>query len=104
MPVGVWRAIQLDASKNPKHGKIIAEAEGNGAHCPAHIMALWKAGEIAIGWTYNKPLRQLPTGSLARVRRARLKRRLAQKAPLLADELFARELNARPAFFAGSRD
>jgi hypothetical protein len=73
-------------------------------HCPAHIKALWEAGEIAIGWTYSKPLRQLPTESLARVRRARLKRRLTKKAPLFAEELFAKELNARPAFFAGSRD
>ena len=66
-------------------------------------MALWIPGEVAIGWTSNKPIRQLPQTTLAKRRQTRMKNKIMKAAPLFADELIARELAKRPDFFDGVR-
>lgn len=47
------------------------------------------------------PVRRWPKETKARVRRNRLKKRLDKKLPLLAEQLFERELAHRPDYFAG---
>jgi len=102
--LGVYTAIQLGPDKNPSNGKVIASAPRlpNG-QCPPEIAALWKAGEVAIGWSCDAPLKQLSPESLGKLRRTRLRNKLKSKFPLIADELFAREIALRPDFFAGKR-
>ena len=100
--VGIWQAIQLaDHSKNPKHGEVIASAPGDGANCPPHIKDLWQPGRVAIGWTFNKPIKALPPETLAKRRNTRLRNKMAKALPLFAEEFTRREIEARPEFFQG---
>jgi len=48
--------------------------------------------------------RQLSQESLASVRQKRLSRRIERQAPLLAEQLIADELAAKPDYYAGQTD
>jgi hypothetical protein len=102
--LGIYTAILLGPDKNPANGRLLASASRlpNG-ECPSEISALWKAGEVALGWSCDVPLKQLSPESLGKLRRTRLRNKLKSKFPLIADELFAREIALRPDFFAGKR-
>ena len=79
-------------------GEILAEGT------EAEVSPFWKAGEVAICWTYDEgPRRQLSKEGLASVRQKRLRRRLERKHPLLADVLFEEALARKPEFFAEER-
>ena len=93
----------MDASKNPSRGTVIASAPGDGMECPDHIKALWRAGEVVLSWSYTRPIKQLSTSGLAKVRTARLRRRLERDVPLFADEIFRQQLEKKPEFYAGAR-
>lgn len=96
---GEWTAVRLPQSKRPSEGTVIAR----GDH-PQDVEHLWEPGVVAICWTEApSPVRRLSQDGLARVRRARLRRRLEKKCPLFADQLFDQELAARPDYFAGVR-
>lgn len=100
---GVYQAVQLGPDKNPARGSVIAEAPAIGAGVPDSIQALWRAGEVAIVWNHHEELRQLSPETLAKRRMTRMRRKLAEQAPLFADQLEARELAERPDFYAGKR-
>lgn len=58
-----------------------------------------------IYWTrHDRPPRRKTAEQRGAQRLANLKRRLAAKAPLFADEFLARELEQRPDYFAGAKD
>ena len=48
--------------------------------------------------------RRLPPASVASARQKRMHRRIQNSAPLLAEELIAEELAAKPAYYAGQTD
>lgn len=48
--------------------------------------------------------RRLPPESVASARQKRMQRRIEKSAPLLADELIAKELAAKPSYYAGQTD
>lgn len=80
-------------------GEIIAEGT------EAEVAPYWKAGEVAICWTYDQdPPKQLSKESLASVRQKRLRRKLDKKHPLFAAQLFEEELKRNPDFYAGERN
>ncbi len=76
-----------------------------GEPCPPEVTALWKPGA---GYVLCLDFPQRDTASRrwskdakAKVRQRNLMTRLKQRAPLFADELFARETALRPAYYAG---
>jgi hypothetical protein len=80
-------------------GEILAEGT------EAEVAPFWKAGEVAICWTYDQnPPRQLSKQSLASVRQKRLRRKLEKKHPLFAAPLFDQEIEQRADFFKGERE
>lgn len=101
---GTYYAVRLGPDKNPSRGEVIHVSPGSGHGIPDDIMALWKPGEVAVVWGYDKPLRQLSEAGLASVRQKRLRRRLDARVPLLAEVIEEQEHAAKPDFFAGKRD
>jgi len=95
MTTGIYRAVEM-IDNQPK-GRILAE--GTEAEC----LPFWSPGKVAITWHCNYEIKRYPPERLAKCRRTRLRTRLAKKHPLFADELFERELAARPQFYAGQR-
>lgn len=84
---------------------VLASAEAPaGSPCPAAVEDLWKPGEgyaICIDFPPPGPIRRWSDERKAATRRRNLERRIHKIAPLFADELIAREVAARPAYFAG---
>ena len=75
-----------------------------GTPCPPSVEDLWKPGQgyaICIDFPPPGPIRRWSDEAKAAVRRRNLERRIMKKAPLFAEELTARELAARPAYYAG---
>ena len=96
---GLYQAIRLGRDMRPCNGEVLAEGP-----TPESVEHLWQPGRVVIAWSANEgPPRRLSQDSLASVRQKRLRRRLEKKHPLFADELFAREIEARPDHFAGIR-
>ena len=82
------------------------ERPGEGARPAPEMIALHRIGSgysIYCQAVHPAP-KQLPPESLAGVRQKRLARRMQQQAPLLADELIADELAAKPDYYAGITD
>lgn len=91
---GVWRARRVVNHK--PSGEILAEGPTR-----ADVDHLWCPGVVAITWdAEERPIRRWPQETVARVRKARLKRRLEKKLPLFADQLYDAELAARPDYYA----
>ena len=95
---GVWHAVRLGPCKRPSNGTIVAEGPTEDS-----VIEHWVAGEVVITWTDTTPIRRLKPESLAKRRRTRLRTKLSKAVPLFAEEFEARELAARPDFYAGKR-
>lgn len=96
---GTYHAIRLGPDMRPSNGTVIASGQAK-----ADVLPYWQAGRVVIGWKADHaPMRRLSQASLASVRRKRLRRKLERKHPLLAEQLFADEIAARQAFYAGER-
>lgn len=92
---GEWTAVRLGRDKRPSTGTVIARGDTE-----ADVLPFWKAGEVAICWSYHAPPpKRLSAAQLGNVRRQRLRRRLEQKHPLFWRELYAQELRDRPDYF-----
>ena len=79
--------------------------EGSEAECEAFLYAIpdWHL-KAALCWRSDcPPPRRLSTESLASKRRKTLLTRLRKRFPLIADQLYQAELEARPGYFAGER-
>jgi hypothetical protein len=74
-----------------------------GDPCPPEIMEIFVPGSgYSIGWELvtQKPIRRFSREARARIRRRNLERRIQRKFPMFAEEFIARELAARPDYFA----
>jgi len=81
----------------------MAEVEA-GQSAPESIMSLWVAGAgyaVCVDFCVDKPIRRWSEERKAAARRRNLTARVNRIAPLFADELIERELEARPAYFRG---
>ena len=79
----------------------MAEVEA-GQSAPESIMSLWIAGyAVCVDFLSDKPIRRWSEERKAAARRRNLTARVNRIAPLFADELIERELEARPAYFRG---
>lgn len=102
-----WRySLQWSLPHQPCPGQHeLASAEvPAGSPCPPSVADLWKAGAgyaICIDFPPPAPIRRWSDERKAAARKRNLARRVQKKAPLFADELITRELNARPDYFAG---
>lgn len=93
-PGGLWRySLRWSLPHKPCPGPLeLAAAEvPAGDQCPPVVADLWKPGTGYAVCVERK----------AQARRRNLARRVEKAAPLFADELIARELEARPDYFAG---
>lgn len=75
-----------------------------GADVPASVEAGWVAGAgyvICLDFISDAPIKRWSDERKAAARRRNLERRVMKHAPLFADELIARELEARPDYFSG---
>jgi hypothetical protein len=75
-----------------------------GAPRPAEILGLWTAGgdyRISIDFADLAPPRRWSPERKSRARRRALAARVHAAAPLFAEKLIERALNARPDYFAG---
>lgn len=76
-----------------------------GQRCPESVASLWKPGAgycITIDFLEpDTPLRRWSDEQKAKVRRRRLAERIRRTAPLFAEELIAREMEARRDYFDG---
>lgn len=96
---GTYQAVKLGPDNRPSNGTVLAQAD-----TADELMHLWQPGKVVIAWSYDAPEpRRLSREALASVRRKRLQRRLERKFPLLASDLYAAEIAARPAFYDGHR-
>lgn len=73
---------------------------------PAGLLALHRIGSGYSVYTraIMPPARALSQDALANTRQKRLTRRMERQAPLLADQLIADELAAKPGYYAGITD
>lgn len=107
MTVSLWRySLRWSLPHQPCPGpRELASAEvPAGSPCPPSVQSLWKAGAgyaICIDFPPSAPIRRWSDERKAAARRRNLERRIRNKAPLFADELIAREMAARPAYFEG---
>lgn len=104
----LWRySLRWGLPHQPCPGDFeIASAEvAPGEPCPAAVSDLWKAGTgyvVTVDFQQaDIPVRRWGKEAKAKVRRGNLAKRLQRHAPLFADELFVREIERRPAYFAG---
>ncbi|SOO14176.1 conserved hypothetical protein [Xanthomonas citri pv. fuscans] len=77
-----------------------------GARCPPEVAALAVPGSgysISIEFLDPRPPREWSQERRAAARKRNLVARIRRAAPLFLDELTARELEARPAYFTGER-
>lgn len=77
-----------------------------GSRCPAELLALTKPGDgyaVCLDFPQAGAVRRWSDERRADVRRRNLTRRVERDAPLFADELIQRELDARPDYFAGKK-
>lgn len=77
-----------------------------GSPCPEAVRAHWKPGTgyaVCLDFPQAAPVRRWSEDRKAAARKRNLTRRVERAAPLFADELIARELAARPDYFAGKK-
>lgn len=99
-----WGNPYTEPPSGPR--ELAAKEVPAGEGCPAELLALRKPGDgYAVCLDFPPPAAIKPWSPERRaaVRRKNLARRVERAAPLFADELIARELAARPAYFAGER-
>ena len=103
----IWRyALRWSLPHRPCPGpRELAFAEvPAGAPCPAEVEALHRPGSgyaVCIDFPEPAPAMRWSQERKAATRRRNLARRIEKAAPLFADELIAREIEARPGYFAG---
>jgi len=115
-PLGfLWQLAWSNPCTNPPagHPRLLAEVlvpcdyPGQGASKrPADLLALHQhgSGYSVTSRAIMPASRQLSQESLASVRQKRLSRRIERQAPLLAEQLIADELAAKPDYYAGQTD
>lgn len=115
-PLGfLWQIVWFNPSTDPPVGqpRLLAEVyvpcdyPGQGASKrPGDLMALHKPGSnyVVTIRAIMPASRQLSQESLASIRQKRLSRRMERQAPLLAAQLIADELTAKPDYYAGITD
>ncbi len=107
MTASLWRySLRWSLPHLPCSGtRELASAEvPAGSPCPPSVASLWMPGAgyaISIDFPPPGPIRRWSDERKAAARRRNLERRVQRKAPLFADELIGRELEARPDYFAG---
>ena len=106
-PAGLWRySLRWSLPHKPCPGPLeLAAAEvPAGDQCPPVVADLWKPGTgyaVCVDFPQPAEIRRWSDERKAQARRRNLARRVEKAAPLFADELIARELEARPDYFAG---
>ena len=83
---------------------LASEQVEEGQPAPASVMDLWVAGAgyaVCLDFCGDKPIRRWSEEQKAAARRRNLAKRVYRTAPLFADELIERELEARPDYFSG---
>lgn len=86
--------------------ELAAEDVPAGEQCPPSVAELWKPGTgyaVCIDFPPPGKIKRWSQEARARVRQRNLAKRLERTAPLFADELYARELAERPAYYRGER-
>ncbi len=103
---GVWRySLRWGLPQRPCPGlaELVAAEVPAGANCPVEVADRWQPGSgyvVCIDFPPPAPIRQWSDERKAQARRRNLARRVEKAAPLFANELIARELEARPDYFA----
>ena len=103
----LWHyALRWSLPHKPCPGaEVLASAEVSaGERCPPQVLGLWKPGTgyaIHVDFAQSAAVRRWTSEQKATVRQRNLVQRVQKAAPLFADELVARELAARPGYFAG---
>ncbi len=111
----LWRLEWSNPYTEPPTGQprllaeifVLCDYPGQGASKrPADLLALHRLGSgySATCRAIMPASRQLPPETLASTRQKRLTRRMEKQAPLLADQLIADELAAKPDYYAGITD
>lgn len=100
-----WRYSLRWKLPSPCRVEVLAsEQVEEGQPAPASVMDLWVAGAgyaVCTDFCGDKPIRRWSEEQKAAARRRNLAKRVYRTAPLFADELIERELEARPDYFSG---
>ncbi|ECM9894509.1 theronine dehydrogenase [Salmonella enterica subsp. enterica serovar Montevideo] len=88
----------------PGEQELVSEVVEAGQQAPESVMSRWVAGAgyaVCVDFLGESQVRRWSNERKAATRRRNLERRVNRIAPLFADELITRELEARPEYFRG---